>query len=332
MKTTTCGQLCDRADALFARAPWERMPETEIFALQAEADGEIYFVSVMGAAGDFHAVAFYPGRESFSKFCAAQSEDLHPRDALEVMLANEHWQVAFETRTGLQPAEKTALRHAGRRYRGPCPVFRRHRAARVPWPVDEAGAHVLLPLMAAAMEVLDRLAGGEKLTARFTAEEFFLRRADGTDGVCRPQDLLLPQHRLSAPLDPRALAGVERVTMNAEMELALMLSPVAEVPRGEPPYFPYLLILADSDTGTILGAEMISTREGVDTALTQLPQTIIGLLGQAGVVPSRLAVRHPILHSALAAYGRLLGFEVVPQPFLPAAELALAHLEEKLRL
>lgn len=331
MKTTTCRQLCDRADVLLERAPWERMPETEIFALQAEPEGEIYFVSVMGAAGDHHAAAYYPGRESFSKFCAAQSDKLHPRDALEVMLANEHWQVSFEARAGLQPAEKTALRNAGRRYRGPWPVFRCHRPARVPWPVDEAGAHVLLPLLAATIEVLDRLAGGEHLTAPFTAEEFFLRCADGTDGVCRPQDLPLPQHRLSAALDPRALDGVDRVTMNAEMELALMLSPVADVSRGEPPYFPYLLMLADSDSGAVLGAEMISTREGIDPALMQLPQTIIGLLRQAGVVPSRVAVRHPILHSALAAYGRLLGFEVVPQPLLPAAELALAHLEGKLR-
>jgi hypothetical protein len=331
IETGTCRRLCDLADALLERAPWEEMPETEIFTLQGEPDGPTYFVSVMGAAGEHQAVAFYPGRESFLKFCLAQRDDLHPRDALETMLVNAHWQVGFEPRAGLRPAEKAALRTAGRRYRGRWPVFRSHREARVPWPATEPEARMLLPLLSGAIEVLDRRAAGDEVTAPFTADEFFLLRADGSSGVCRVQDLPLARHRLQAMLDPGALDGLSRSKVKAELELALLLTPIAEVPPGEPPFFPYLLLLADAESGAVLGAELIPTGDGADAALVQLPQAVAALIRGAGSVPACIAVRHPVLRSALEASGRLLGFEVRPQPVLPLAEMALAALEGRVR-
>lgn len=328
MTSAVCREMCDSAEAILAHAPWERMDETEIFTLEPFPGGEIYFVSVMGAVGEHSAIAFYPGRESFSKFRLAQQGELSPQDLMETMLLNGHLQAGFEPRVGLQPSEKAMLKKAGRSYRKIWPVFRSHRPARMPWPVDQDEAEVLLPLMKAAVEVIDRLATGETLTAPYDAEEFFLRRADGTDGVCRPSELPLPRHRLQAALDKNALDGLPRAPRVVEMDLSIMLTPIGDVPRGEAPYFPLILLMAESDSGRVSGMEIISTKDGIDAALVRLPEAIIHVIRQSGGVPSRVAVRHPILHSALEAYGKLLGIEIEPRMYLPAAEqatLALHH-------
>lgn len=326
MTSAVCREMCDSAEAILAQAPWERMDETEIFTLEPFPGGEIYFVSVMGAAGEHAAIAYYPGRESFAKFCAVQGEQLSPRDSMETILLNGHLQAGFEPRAGLQPSERAMLKEAGRRYRGLWPVFRSHRSARIPWPVDDNEAPILARLMSGTAEVLDRLGAGETLTAPYDTKEFFLRRADGTDGVCRPSEMPLPHHRLQAELDEHALDGLKRVRMDVEMEFVLMFSPVADVPRGEPPYFPFVLLLAGRDSGLVLGVELLSTKDGMDAALVRLPEAIINLIRKSGVVPSAIAARHPILLSALEAYGELLGITIKPQPFLPAAEEALHSL------
>lgn len=331
MTSALCQELCDSAEAILDREPWEHMAESEIFALQPVAGGQVYFVSVMGSGGEHQAIAYYPGRESFLKFCLAQSGDLSPRDGLETILLNGHLQAGFEPRANLEPAEKVMLKNAGRRYRGRWPVFRSHRAARVPWPVNDGEAAVLSLLMTGTVEVLDRLAAGEKLVSPYDAKKFFLRGADGTDGVCCLSELPLPQHRLQAELDAHALDGVERVRMDAEMELMLMLTPVGDVPPGEPPYFPFLLLMVASDSGRVLGLEMLSTKDGMDAALVRLPEAIIKLIKQGGAVPSSIAVSHPILHSALEAYGELLGIQIKPQPYLPAADAAMQSLGQFLR-
>ncbi len=323
--------MCDLAEAILARAPWERMEESEIFALQPDPDSTVYFVSVMGSAGEHMAVAYYPGMESFVKFRACQSGDLSPQDGLEEILLNGHLQAGFEPRQNLLPAEKAALKSAKRTYRGHWPVFRSHRAARVPWPVDTQEAGILTKLMAATLPVLDRVVAGEDLLAHYDEDEFFLRGPDGADGTCRLANLPVPRHRLQAVLDKDALDGVRRTKLNAEMELALMLSPVNDVPRGEPPYFPFLLVLVDSDRGNVLGVELLSTVDGIDAALVRLPEAITRVIRQGGVVPSSIGVRHPVLLSAMEAYGRLHGIECVPRPFLPTVAEALASLRQFMR-
>lgn len=59
-------------------------------------------------------------------------------------------------------------------------------------------------------------------------------------------------------------------------------------------------------------------------------QAIIHVIRQSGEVPSRIAVRHPILHSALEAYGKLLGIEIEPCMYLPAAEQAARALHHQM--
>ena len=323
--------MCDLADAILECAPWHWMEEGEIFALRPEPDSEVYFVSVMGSAGEHMAVAYYPGMESFMKFRACQSGDLSPQDGMEEILLNGHLQAGFETRQNLEPAEKAALKSAKRTYRGLWPVFRSHRAARVPWPVDAQEAGILTKLMAATLPVLDRVAAGEDLLRPYDEDEFFLRGPDGADGTCRLADLPVPHHRLQALLDSDALDGVPRAKLHAEMELALMLSPISDVPRGEAPYFPFMLMLVDTAGGNLLGVDLLSTADGVDAALVRLPEAITRVIRQGGVVPSSIAVRHPVLLSAMLTYGRLHGIKCEGRPFLPSTAGALASLHQFMR-
>jgi len=78
-------------------------------------------------------------------------------------------------------------------------------------------------------------------------------------------------------------------------------TPVADVPRGEAPFFPMLLLVADSASGRIVGMEMFSTVDGFDSIVARIPETLAGILKKAKIIPATIAAQNPILLSALEA-------------------------------
>ncbi len=322
--------LCDAAEAIRKLAPWKDLAEDELFALQTLPGNEVHFVSVMGQAGAHLALAFYPGLESLMKFRRSLTAAPDEEEGIESILLNSHLQVSFEERAGLFPQELQALKAAGRSYRGLWPAFRSHREARIPWPVDAGEADTLASLLPAAVEVLRRVRRGEQLTGDAMGDEFFMLGADGRDGVCRIRDLPVVRHRLLAVMAPDALAGLERTRLRAEMELGLLLAPLAD-DRGGAPFLPLVLLLVESQSGCVLGTELLPTNEGVDAALARLPEVITRVIRQKGMVPSVIAARHHVLLSALQAYGKLHRIKVEKRKMLPVAERALQSLKRAMQ-
>src|SRR5213593_4272275 len=55
--------LCQLASFIQQLAPWEFMNETDLFGVKDPDTGELGFVSVMGALGEYTAIAVYRGAE-----------------------------------------------------------------------------------------------------------------------------------------------------------------------------------------------------------------------------------------------------------------------------
>jgi len=317
------------AEEILALAPWKTRMEDELFAIQPRRDGPVYFASIMGNQGEHHAIAYYPGLESLSMFRMAHLDDIPDRSRFDLMLLNGHVQVAFEQRKFLIPADLKILKALRKTYRGKWPVFRSHRPARMPWLADEAEARDLAALMEQTLVVLSR--ADEELLRPLDMEEFFLRTWDGRDSICRVADLPAHRHIIQAPLPAGALDGLKKVSNQLEADLFLMATPIADVPRGEPPYFPMMLLVADSESGQIVGMEMFSTVDGVDSVFARIPEGLAGILKKAKFVPATIAARHPVLLSCLEMYHTAYGIEIEEDETLPAVDEAAESIMRFMR-
>ena len=326
--TPRWSRLYEIADEILALAPWKNSFEEDLFAIQPKADGPVYFVSVMGSQGEHHAIAYYPGMESLSHFRLSQMEDIPERMALEAILLNPHLQLTFEPKRNLLPADLEVLKSLGKTYRGKWPAFRSHSPARMPWFPDAREVAEFESLLEQTLVVLRRSGNGEDLLQPFDEKEFFLRRRNGDweDSTCRVAELSVPQHILKAALPRDALAGIPRAGLRVEADLILMITPINDVPPGEAPYLPLMLIMVDSASGFVLGFETISTREGFDAAMVRIPDAITAVLKKAKVVPAQIAARHPILLSALDSYCGAYGMKCEIDYELPAADEAIESM------
>ncbi len=320
------GRMFEWAEEILTLKPWQNFDEELVFAIQPQADGPVYFASVMGRMGEHHAVAYYKGSEGFSYFRRAQLGEESSRLGMESLLMSEHLHVAFETRENLLPTDLAILKACGKKYRGKWPVFRTQRPARMPWTASPVEASVLAILMERTIEVLHRLKRGESLLRPYFSEDFVLIDPEGRDGECRVADLPQARHILKAALPHDALDDIPRSPLRVEMEVALMVAPINDVPEGEPPYMPLILLVVDADSGMILGFDTLNTREGLDAAFVTLPIVINQILKQANLVPARITARHAILLSVLEAYGQTYGIEIEDTDDLPQADAAVEHL------
>lgn len=308
------------AEEILALAPWKAHWENELFAIQPRQNGPVYFASIMGHQGEHYAVAYYPGLESLSQFRMAQMDDITDRVRIETMLLNGHIQVAFEKKKYLIPQDIQVLKALGKSYRGKWPAFRSHRPARVPWITDADEAHDLNALMEQTLVVLGRK--DKSLFRPFEMDEFFLRTWDGKDSLCRVADLPAHRHFIQAPLPPGALDDLKKAAIQLEADLLLMTTPIADVPNGEAPYFPMMLLVAESESGLVAGMELFSTADGIDSVFARIPEALTGILKKAKIIPATIAARHPILLSALDAYCNAYGIRYEEDEELPAVDEA----------
>jgi len=324
MKNIEWRSMYALAEEILALAPWNTRFEEDLFAIQPRRDGPVYFTSIMGNIGEHHAIAYYPGLESLSQFRMAQMSDTPDRIRFELILLNRHLQVSFEPKKHLIPPDLNILKSLGMRYRGKWPAFRSHRPARMPWITDEQEACDLKVLMEQTLVVLRR--SDQELLRPCFEEEFFLRTWDGQDSICRVADLPLHQHILKALLPEGALDGLQKSTRRIEVDLILMPTPISDVPRGEAPYFPMLLIAADSVSGVVLGFELLPTRDGVDSTFVRIPDALTGILRKAGIIPATIAARHPVVLSVLNSFRDAYGIEFEADGRLAAADEAAESL------
>lgn len=322
-------KMVSLAEEIMSLAPWERFIEEDLFAVQPREHGPVYFASVMGSQETHHAIAYYAGLESLSQFRSAQMESLPERIGLENMLLNRHLQVGFEAKKHLIAPDLQILKSLRKSYRGKWPTFHSHRPARLPWIVDEAEARDLTVLMEQSLVVFKRM--DEDLFRPFDADEFFLRTWDGRDSICRVEDLPVHRHIIQASLSKAALKGLRKTNTRLEADLILLLAPVDDVPPGEAPYLPMMLIVVDSDSGMILGAEALSTKDGLDSAIVRIPDALTGVLKKANIIPGTIAARHPILLSMLESYCDSYGIEQEEDQLLTSADTAIESIMEFMR-
>ena len=137
------------ANKIRRKAPWEYLHEDEIFGVQVPGTDRVYFVSVMGASGDFPALSFYKGYEGLAgywgfraRICEMLQQDDPPESMMDApamaeasemmdasammrastmiegMMTIPHMMLSFTDREELGRKDLAAIKKSGARFRG----------------------------------------------------------------------------------------------------------------------------------------------------------------------------------------------------------------------
>lgn len=340
--------LYEAADRIKELAPWDWMEEDDIFGVQDPETGEIGFVSVMGLLGEHLCIGVYLGTQAFHQFLGI-SDLVAPHfeddiiDGLEIMsqlLAIPQMQASFENQDMVTKEDAGIMRRLKLNYSGLAayPIFRSMHPGCPPVLLDVERIPFLIHVLEQTMDVAVRFEEDESLLYPDDVgddETYLLRVASEEDGklIWRDEIRLFPEPEppvIFFEVEPdtyKALEKVPRVGNSVEIDLFMLPLPVDE--RGiERPFFPYSLLVADSDSGLLLSQDMLSPLPSMDAMYSEIPQRVVDLLLHNNILPYEIYTQRPEITALLTPVFAQLDVPVVEQPFLPMLDDAKLTLLE----
>ncbi|MGH9768050.1 MAG: DUF7309 domain-containing protein [Blastocatellia bacterium] len=320
-------------------APWEWMMEDEVFGVQNPESDVTGFISVMGAGGEHFAIALYPDANALYDFLylhEAGEEGLADEVGADRVLEIPQLQASFEDREQLRKEDRDVIKKLNLKFRGAnnWPLFRSYAPGLFPWYLTSSEARFLTAALEQLLDVAPRVRDDEDILYGKDDDDFLVRvprkennRVIWGDKISRVPE---PEKKAAtpAPLDPQRLEALKKlpeVTNIIEMELTMLPMPVQEK-KGRP-FFPYLLMLAEANSGMILANDMLEPLPSLDAMRRELPIKVADHLLQLGVRPETIAVRTETTARLLAPLAAELGIRIKQSPQLPALDAALQFME-----
>lgn len=319
--------LYDLATRIREMAPWRWMDEDDIFGVKDPENGEILFISVMGALGEHLAVAVYPGAEGLMGFM--QMQDARDSDKVaDIMMGIHQIQMAFGNRENLMSDEIKRIKNMGLTFRGRTnwPYFRGYRPGWHPWPPDARETRRLTLALEQVLEVAPRIRGNPDILDKEQETNRWLVRVlldqEGkpvwTDSYCKaelpakmwqirvPEDLIQQVGKLSG----------KQGTLQADVFPSFMN--VAEK-KGQRPQIPYLMLVVDADRDIIVGFELMPVETTIHDLWAEVPERFLNILTKAGFRPSDLAVPdHNRMYGVLEPICQCLKINLKTEQYLPS--------------
>ena len=331
-------ELFDLSTQVKDLKPWRWMEETDLIGIENPETGEIGFISVMGSLGEHEAIALYLGAEGLYEFI-----DLHTdvSSTAERVLENRHLQAAFSERKYLEKEDRDLIKQLGLKFRGDWPMFRSYRPGYLPWFVTPNEArfliHALSQIIAVAKSVRDE-AQPFHPTGRVEKDGYLMRvsRKEGSALIWEDQ-----VWRIARPQRKAVKVVVDAVTLERlkglpqsqlELEVDLFLAPASiGKKRGQRPLAVYALMIADSDSGFILGTDVMTAQDSLPAMHARTPNSLAQMLAQAEIRPQKLAVRSELLRTLLKPFAQALNIELRLQDELPSIDEAAEYMRQFMR-
>ncbi|MBI1765850.1 MAG: hypothetical protein HYR56_30970 [Acidobacteria bacterium] len=321
--------------------PWEWMFEDEVFGVKDPETGATGFVSIMGHAGEHFAVALYPDAEALYAFLDLHDQGMEDEDeegdplAMMRVLEIPQLQLSFEDTKQLDKEDKTVIKQLGLKFRSArsWPQFRSYAPGLLPWYITSAEARRLATALEQLLAVAPRCRENEELLAPSEDGMVFLVRAQheengaqGWEDQIQTIDEPEPQP-FSVGLDEdvyKQAKELRRANNVLELEVMMLPMPVQEK-KNERGYFPYLLLLAESQSGALLGNEMLQPLPTLLEMYCQLPQILLEKFVELGGLLN-LRMRNPLAAQILAPLAEDFGLTLEVTDELPAIDQAMEFM------
>jgi hypothetical protein len=163
---------------------------------------------------------------------------------------------------------------------------------------------------------------------------FLVREPDGRGGWrdvekrFPPVEVVKPRYELSADT-LAALNKLPRADRALEVELQMAPFPTTDK-KGERPFFPYMLLIADEQTGMLLAMELLKPSPSPESLFARLPQLVADKFTETGAVPQRLRVRSDRVADILEPLAEQLHIHLRQSDHLKAMDAAMAFMSQQL--
>ncbi|WP_236011730.1 DUF6930 domain-containing protein [Alicyclobacillus fructus] len=328
--------LYDAAIEFRNLAPWQWMYDDALFAIEDPDTGQIGYCSVMGALGEFHGLAVFPGEAGWRSLHRLMQDNELSSAAEEERVYGQFALIAsFESSRDVTEQDRAVMKQLGLRFRGEnaWPVFRSHRPGYLPWYLTRDEAKLLTVALSQATVVASRIRQQSDLLEPPQPNQILTRRRvkDGTSFEWIDVWTETPQYTLSASeippirVDEVILKRIRRQeTRRGEWEVDIFYAPFA-VEEGERPMFPRMLMCVDHASGIVLQVHAAAHETYAQESVDKLLETML-----AGGCPATFLFQRPEVGTLLRPIAEGLGIELRQEDWLPALEEAREALEQGL--
>lgn len=323
-------KLYDLAAKIKELSPWDWMEEDDIFGFRMPETEELGFVSVMGTLGEHYAIAIYQGMKGLDGFWKMQ--ELGPKLTPEFMLQVPQLQASFEDREEITSEDRAIMKTLGLKFRGAqaWPQFRSYRPGCLPWYIEKAEAEMLICGLEQLLEIAPRFKDNPDILFPTDSDDDYLLRVS-EKGFWEDSQIHFeppPAKPIELQMNMRALDALKQMlpgSMIIEIDCTMMSEPVQEN-RKERPYFSYMLMLAEHDSGFIIGSDLLTPLPTLETMWGQVPMRIVESLAK-GIAPKEIQVSNAFMARLLQPLENALGIKIKTVSRLTAINQAKRELK-----
>lgn len=332
-------ELLDLAIRVKQLKPWQWMEETDLIGIENPETREMGFISVMGSVGEYEAVALYLGAEGLHGFIDFEDDEYATVDRV---IERPHLQAAFSERKYLEKWDRDLIKQLGMKFTGagPWPMFRSYRPGYLPWFITLPEARFLIYALSQTLHVATSVRDEAQPfhpTGRVEKGGYLMRVSHSAESELIWQDQVwqIPRPKV-APIptivDSVVLEQLKPIPQREiELEVDLFLAPGKIGKPGERPLSPYVLMVADSDSGFILGGDVMTAESSLAAMRASTPNSLAKMLLQNRAVPRRLIVRSEWLRNLLKTLTQSLNIELRFSNELPRIDEAADSMSEWMR-
>lgn len=312
-------QLYETMARFKALAPWTWMHESNLVGVKDPESELILYCQVLGGMGEHFALSVYPGEEGLATLWHLVSRPLDDMpDPIEVLGSQLCLMASFEDRELLQKRDLDTIRELGLKFRGrgAWPLFRSYRPFEAPWFLTAEEARQLMLCLEQTMEVAVRFRDDRSLIPPAEPEgPYLIREPEQTAAgltwkeTCR--EIALPPAggvSFSVPEDNYYEELLETIpATDGVIELDYTILPDAV--RGEEserPFYPFLVLVAEANSGMILGQKFVRHEEIGEAIVDAFFDT----MANVGMLPARVHVTRPMTAAILRIIAEPLDIEV----------------------
>lgn len=290
-------------------APWDWLDEDDNFTVQNPETGEIGFVSVMGTLGAHYAISVYRGEKGFNRFIDMSYSE---RDmfTFQRMIETPQLQASFENSDMLDKRDKNIIKQLSLAFKGKnsWPLFRSFKPGYVPWFLDLSELRFLLYALEQAKDVCLRAKEDMSILEPGDADTYLLRKKNETgkepawfDSTLKiiPQDPYQPEGTFEM-FDVDKLKKMNPCENTLEIDFFMTPSAVKE--KGSNPYYPYILLIIESDSGMIVGNHVLTPVPSLESMWKKIPNYVIETMIRLNLVPGRILISSELLESILFVF------------------------------
>jgi hypothetical protein len=279
-------------------------------------------------------MSLYLGSEGIHGFLDLQAMGpfADPNDLIQI----PQLQVSFEDREQLDKRDREVIKELGMKFRGrnAWPRLRSYRPSFFPWFLEAEEVRFLTCALEQLADVSPRFREDPSLLEPSGGDRYLLRapRRDGKTLLWEDTSIDVPPldaAPIEVEMEASKMEALGRLPMRkAHLELDFFMFPAPVKDKGDRPYFPYMLMVVDAESGMILGSELIQPFPSMEAMWGSVPETLTDRLSGVELLPEKISVDSDLLFALLEPLAEEAGFELELAPSLPSLEAVREDLLE----